>query len=94
MNILGQIWLENMLNCSQFADNDSKIWKIKKNGLGMHSVFKYNVFKLFSGVFVGFLVIEKLQNILKKKTCKTLHDGLTSGMLWLSFWIKISVFRF
>lgn len=47
----------------------------------MHSVFKYNVFKLFSGVFVSFLVIEKLQNILKKKTCKTLHDGLTSGML-------------
>lgn len=56
-----------MLNCSQFADNDSKIWKIKKNVLGMHTVFKYNVFKFFSGLFVSFLVTEKLQNILKKK---------------------------
>lgn len=51
MNMLGQIWLENMLNCSQFADNDSKIWKIQKNVLGMPTVFKCNVhcFKTFFG---------------------------------------------
>lgn len=67
MNILGQIWLENMLNCSQFADNDSKTWKIKKNLLGMHSVLKYNVFKLFFGSLCQFSSYRKVPEHFKKE---------------------------
>lgn len=47
----------------------------------MHSVFKYNVFKLFFGSLCQFSSYRKVTENLEKKTCKTLHDGLTSGML-------------
>lgn len=64
MNILGPIWMENMLNCSQFADNDSKIWKIQKNVFGMHNVFKCNVhcFKTFFGSLCTFFLHLDVQN--------------------------------